>query len=337
MKVLITGGAGYIGSHCAVALRDLGADTLIYDNLSTGNINNLRFSKYILGDVRDRLNLEEAIKKFKPDCIFHLAASAYVGESFLKPIDYFSNNIGSLISLLTVLKKNPVPRIIFSSSCAVYGSSEKFPVTEENSLKPISPYGYSKLVCEEMLQTFGKYTNTKIVVLRFFNAAGASETYEIGEMHFPETHLIPNSINAALGFVEFIEIFGMNHDTPDGSCIRDFIHVSDIADAHMKAIDFLDKTDSFFSVFNLGSNQPTSVLEIIKIIESISLKEIRKKIQPSRIGDPALIFASSKLANELLGWSPHNDLNAILISAFNWHNSQIYRNFFLESINGQVS
>tara|TARA_Y100001980_G_C14553668_1_gene339235 strand:- start:2989 stop:3990 length:1002 start_codon:yes stop_codon:yes gene_type:complete len=317
-NILVTGGAGYIGSHTCKKLVENGYFPIIYDNFSTGNKWAVKWGYLEEGDILDLEKLINIIRKHKPSVVIHLAAKAYIGESINYPEKYFRNNVVGSINLLEAMKKTNTTKIVFSSSCATYGIPKDLPILESEDQVPISPYGTSKHVIEQIINSYSQSDNLNFINLRYFNAAGADLDCEIGEFHDPEPHLIPSIFEALLKNKEFV-INGSDYRTYDGTCIRDFIHVEDLANAHVKSIDNLLKSRKNFS-FNLGTGRGYSILEVIKEVEKITNRTLKIKISERRVGDPPKLFASGRLAKKELGWDPsHSDLNEILKTAWNWY------------------
>ncbi|MEI7811732.1 MAG: UDP-glucose 4-epimerase GalE [Ignavibacteria bacterium] len=318
MNILVTGGAGYIGSHTVRLLLGRGHNVIVFDNLSRGHIEsvpqNVRFEKV---DMLDSGGLKAAMAKYEIDAAIHFAAFAYVGESVENPGLYYTNNVTGSINLINALKENNVGRIVFSSTCSLYGNPENVPVSETESLKPINPYAKTKFMIEHVLSDFKTSFGLKYVALRYFNAAGADFSGEIGESHQPEPHLIPIVLQTALGQREKVMVFGDDYPTADGTCIRDYIHVNDLAGAHLLALEYLDENDS--AVINLGTGTGYSVKEIIGKAREITGCEIKVEIAERRAGDPASLIADNKLARSLLGWIPKYGLTEVIASAYKWH------------------
>lgn len=317
MKILVTGGAGYIGSHTCKALAQAGHEVVVYDNLSTGHREFVKFGDFEYGDVRDTQQLRKCLAKYRPDGVIHFAASAYVGESVQNPGKYFSNNVGGALSLLEAMVAEGVPNIVASGSCAVYGQPDIIPISEDCPTNPINPYGASKLFMERMLADFHTAHAVNWTSLRYFNAAGSSPDGSIGEWHDPETHLIPRVIFAALGKIEAIEIFGSDYPTQDGTCIRDYIHVDDLAKAHILAMERLIAGGES-RAYNLGTGKGASVLEIVSGLETITGRKIPVKFAERRPGDPAVLIAEATAAQNDLPWQPEQELQAILLDAWNY-------------------
>jgi UDP-arabinose 4-epimerase len=314
-KVLVTGGAGYIGSHCCKALVRHGYSPVAYDNLSTGNRSAVRWGPLIAGDVADYEKLFDVLKSFRPLAVMHFAASAYVGESVIDPGKYYHNNIGGMISLLDACRNSKNRSIVFSSSCATYGVPATLPITEMTPQRPISPYGRTKLICENMLQDYFQAYGIKYVALRYFNAAGADPDAEIGERHTPETHLIPRAILAAAAASGPLEVFGTDYPTADGTCVRDYVHVSDLAEAHVLALRHLEDDGPNLSV-NLGTGQGYSILEVLSAIRRVTGKAVPTSFRPRRLGDPPVLVADATLARKELGFTPVlSDLDTIIATA----------------------
>lgn len=314
MNLFVTGGAGYIGSVTSEMLLDGGHRVTVFDNLERGHRDAIdRRAKFVKGDLRDRSAIMKAMKAAKPDAVMHFAAYALVGESMEDPNLYFRNNVVGGQNLVEAMRAADVPKIIFSSTCATYGQPEKMPMTEDLPQRPQNPYGESKLMFEKILTWCGDRYGLKSVFLRYFNAAGASGKY--GEDHDPETHLIPNVLFVALGKKKCVKIFGDDYPTPDGTCIRDYIHIADLAQAHILAVQ-KDVTGPF----NLGNGDGYSVKEVVDISREITGRKIKTEIAPRRPGDPARLIAGAKKAHKVLGWKPKfPDLHRIIESAWKWH------------------
>ncbi|MBU0438182.1 UDP-glucose 4-epimerase GalE [Staphylococcus succinus] len=320
MAVLVLGGAGYIGSHAVDQLISRGYDVVVVDNLGTGHRQSVhREAKFYEGDIRDQGFLTHIFTNESIEGVFHFCAYSLVGESVQKPLAYFNNNVQGLQVLLEVMYAHQVEYIIFSSTAAVYGEPDSVPITEEDSKTPTSPYGESKLMMEKMMHwSHGAY-GVKYAALRYFNVAGAKEDGTIGEDHRPETHLIPIVLQTALGQRDQITVFGDDYDTEDGSCIRDYLHVEDLIEAHILAYEYL-QNDGEPGAFNLGSSQGYSVFEILEAARNVTQKEIKAIVGERRAGDPSKLVASSDKARQLLGWQPkHDNINDIIGSAWQWH------------------
>lgn len=316
--ILIVGGAGYIGSHVNKFLSERGYETLILDNLTKGHREHVKWGELIEGDLGDRRLLNRILTEYDVEAVMHFAAFTDVGESVQKPGDYYRNNVVNTMNLLDSMLKNGVGRFVFSSTCAVYGNPSEIPITEEHPLNPISPYGRSKLMVEEILRDYSDAYDLSYVSLRYFNAAGADPEVEIGELHEPETHLIPIVLDAAMGLRDSVRIFGTDYPTPDGTCIRDYIHVMDLADAHWRALEYLEGERS--GVFNLGNGNGFSVMEVIETCREVTGASIRVVEDQRRPGDPPELVGSSERAREILGWSPvFTELEEIIKTAWNWH------------------
>ena len=314
MKIFVTGGAGYIGSVCAELLLDEGHSVSIFDNLSEGHRAALDSrAEFIEGDLHDRQSIEKALAKQRPDAVMHFAANALVGESMANPSKYFRNNVANGLNLLDAMMSAGVAKIIFSSTCALFGPPERVPIDETTPMRPINPYGESKLAFEKILRWYGEIHGLKFVSLRYFNAAGASTKF--GEDHRVETHLIPNVLKVALGEKPHVEIFGTDYETPDGTCIRDYIHIVDLARAHILALDS-GKSD----FYNLGTGGGASVREVVDCCRKITGRKIDIVEKPRRPGDPPRLIASSEKIKRELGWKPQfQSLDAIIESAWKWH------------------
>lgn len=317
-NVLVTGGAGYVGSHTCKKLYACGYKPIVYDNLSRGNKWSVKWGPFIEGDIADEEKVKKVIKKFEPEAIFHFAAYAYVGESSINPKKYYRNNVSGTISLLNTIIDSNIKKFIFSSSCSTYGIPKKIPIPINHTQKPISPYGQSKLIIEKLLKDYNNAYDIDSVSLRYFNAAGADIDGEIGEYHNPETHIIPRLFDVAVGKKKLFEVFGSNYPTKDGTCVRDYIHVDDIANGHIKSLEFLKKNNGCH-YFNLGTSVGYSVLEIIKKVEEITGSVISFDIVESRSGDSHTLIAESK-NNKELDWEPvRSNLNQIIKDSWKWY------------------
>jgi UDP-glucose-4-epimerase GalE len=314
MAILVVGGAGYIGSHAARALRRYGYDVVIYDNLSTGYDFLADGFELVTGDIADRSKLLSALARV--DAVMHFAAHAYVGESVKNPRKYFQNNVEAGLTLLNATVDTGIRRFVFSSTCAVYGTPARVPIGEDQPRLPINPYGVSKLFFEYALESYDRAYGLRSASLRYFNAAGADDTGEIGELHDPETHLIPLAFAATDANGPELEIFGSDYPTPDGTCVRDYIHVNDLAEAHVLALKHLEQGESF--AVNLGTGEGNSVLEVIKAVEQVSGKQVRRRISPRRAGDPPALVADPTRAQQLLDWNAGRRLHDIVATAWNW-------------------
>ena len=320
MAILVTGGAGYIGSHTVYKLIEEGRDVVIIDNLETGYKKAINpKARFYEGDIRDEKFLNEVFSKEPIEAVIHFAANSLVGESMKNPLKYYDNNIYGTKVLLDCMMKNNIKYIVFSSTAATYGEPEKFPIEETDKTEPTNTYGETKLSMEKMFKWTEKAHGLKYVSLRYFNACGAHESGEIGEAHFPETHLIPLILQVPNGKRETISIFGDDYNTEDGTCIRDYIHVTDLAQAHILAVDYL-LAGNKSNIFNLGNGKGFTVKEVIDVARKVTNNEIPAITTPRREGDPTVLIASSKKAREVLGWKPeHDSLEEIVSSAWNWH------------------
>ena len=318
MAILVVGGAGYIGSHTVKELIELGKDIVVYDNLSYGHEQAVRDVKLIKGDLGDKVKLENTIRENNIDSVIHFASYIQVGESMSNPVDYYKNNVCNTLNLLETMKENNVKYIVFSSSAAVYGEPEKIPINEECSKSPTSVYGRTKLMVEQILSDFDNAYGIKYTALRYFNASGAHISGELGEAHNPESHLIPIILEVILGKREILKIFGNDYPTKDGTCIRDYIHVTDLAVAHILALDAL-KNGGQSKIYNLGNGNGFSVMEVIKVVEQITGKKVNYEFTDRRFGDPASLVASSNKIIKELGWSQkYNSLEKIVETSWNW-------------------
>jgi UDP-glucose-4-epimerase GalE len=317
--VLVIGGAGYIGSHTARALKRAGHQVIVFDNLSTGHEFLAAGFQLVKGDVLDGAGLKRVLAGV--DAIMHFAASAFVGESVVNPRKYFHNNVEGGLSLLNSAIEVGVKKIIFSSTCAVYGEPAKVPIEENIPRQPVNPYGVSKLFFEQALEAYDRAYGFRFASLRYFNAAGADESGEIGELHDPETHLIPLALRAAAGEGPELQVFGDDYPTPDGTCIRDYIHVNDLADAHVRALEHLAAGKASFAV-NVGTGKGASVREVISAAEKISGRPVPHKVVPRRPGDPPALVANPAKAESLLNWKAKRGLQQIVSTAWHWEQSR---------------
>jgi UDP-glucose 4-epimerase len=319
MNILVTGGAGYIGSHAVRRLKKLGYTVVILDNLVYGHEELAQGCPLIVGDLDNRDLLKKLFSENSFDAVMHFAAYAYVGESVEEPSKYYRNNVFSTLNLLDVMREHHVKAFIFSSTCATYGEPEEIPITETHPQHPINPYGQSKLMVEQILRDYDKAYNLKFVALRYFNAAGADAEGGIGEDHSPETHLIPLTLDAAMKRRSHITIYGIDYPTPDGTCIRDYIHVTDLADAHILGLKYL-LNGGKSEVFNLGNGNGFSVREVIETASRLTGLQIPIVEGARRVGDPARLIGSAAKARAILGWSPESaDLETIISTAWAWH------------------
>ncbi len=318
MNVLVTGGAGYIGSHTVLKLKEKGHRTVIMDNLSRGYRDAIFADAFVESDIAESSRVEKVLRAEKIDAIIHFAAFIEAGESMHKPGNYFENNTMKTFQLIQAMESVGVRRIIFSSTAALYGDPIRTPITEDDALAPTNPYGESKLLVERLLDWYSRIHNWNYVSLRYFNAAGADRLLRSGERHDPETHLIPIALQAAYGIRKKMSIFGDDYPTPDGTCVRDYIHVEDLAQAHVLALDFL-MNEKRSEVFNLGNGEGYSVKEVIDLVKEVTGKEFPVSIAPRRPGDPAVLVASSEKIRRILGWTPEiPDLKSIVESADRW-------------------
>lgn len=319
MKTLVTGGAGYVGSHAVKELEKKGSEVLVFDNFSRGNRWAVRDGLSIEGDLADERKLEELFSSHAIDAVLHFAALADVGESVSDPQRYYENNVADTLTLLRVMLRHKVRRFILSSTCAVYGIPKETPITEDHPLDPVNPYGMTKLIVERVLADYDRAHGLSHVSLRYFNAAGADPEGGLGEDHVPETHLIPRLLQTALGLFERAEIYGTDYPTKDGTCVRDYVHVTDLAAAHLLALQWLlDGGKS--ETFNLGTGQGYSVKEVTETARSVTGRPIRTLASPPRAGDPPVLVASHDKARKILGWTPrHGELEEIISSAWKWH------------------
>lgn len=318
MRVLVTGGAGYIGSHTVRLLMNAGHDVWVYDNLSTGHRESVPAERLISADLKDVERLDHALIIHRIEAVVHFAAFAYVGESVTNPAKYYQNNLVNSLNLMDRMRRAGVNRIVFSSTCSTYGIPERVPMTEETPQAPINPYGNTKLAIERALFDYAKAYQWGFAALRYFNAAGASADGTLGEDHEPETHLIPLVVWAAMGRIPHIEVFGTDYPTPDGTCIRDYVHVEDLAEAHRLVLERLEPGRGL--VYNVATGRGSSVREVIRAVESVSGRAVPVREGPRRAGDPAELTADGSKIRRELGWTPkYQELRSIVETAWNWH------------------
>jgi UDP-glucose 4-epimerase len=322
MHILICGGAGYIGSHMARWLARADMRATVLDNLSTGHRASVQWGELLEADLLDPESLERAFAGRRFDAVMHFCARSLVGESMTDPYGYYASNVGGTLNLLQAMRRHGVDRLVFSSTAAVFGQPQAARIDEDHPKHPINPYGASKLMVERILEDAATAYGLRSVALRYFNAAGASPDATIGEAHDPETHLIPNALRAALGTGPALKLFGDDYPTPDGTCIRDYVHVDDLAQAHLLALGHLDANPGAHA-FNLGNGQGFSVREVIAAAERVSGRPVPHSIEPRRAGDPSILVASSDKARAVLGWQPeYTTLDPILATALRWHRAQ---------------
>lgn len=320
--VLVTGGAGYVGSHCCKALAAAGYLPVSFDNLSTGHRELVKWGPLEVGDIRDRDRLDDVFARHRPAALLHFAAVASVEEAGADPVKYFDNNVAGTITLLQAVAAHQVAQVVFSSSCAVYGAVATLPVDEAAPTEPTSAYGETKLMCEWVLRRMAEAGSLSYLALRYFNACGADPGCETGEWHEPETHLLPRAIFAGLGTLPELTVFGTDHDTPDGSAVRDYIHVSDLAAAHVKALRYLEAGGESRAL-NLGTGHGYSVLEIVRAVEAATGRALPLRMAPKRAGDPPMVYADPSLARDILGFAPAcSDIATIIRTAVAWHQKQ---------------
>ncbi len=319
--ILVTGGAGYIGSQAAKALAGAGFTPVVYDSLVRGHRWAVQWGPFQEGDIGDKAKLLETIRRYKISAVIHFAAFAYVGESMQRPELYFENNVTKSLAMLDAVVEAGVRHVVFSSSCATYGAPARLPISEDAPQLPMSPYGETKLIVERALRWYGAAHGISWVALRYFNAAGADLDGELGESHSPETHLIPLVLDSALGRGT-VEIYGDDYPTPDGTCVRDYIHVTDLAEAHVRALEYLMNSGSSIAL-NLGTGQGISVKQVIAAVEQVTGRKVLHRVAPRRSGDPAVLVADPSLARKVLAWHPrHSSLENIVSSAWKWHSRE---------------
>ncbi|MBQ8669140.1 UDP-glucose 4-epimerase GalE [bacterium] len=325
--ILVTGGAGYIGSHNVIALLDAGYDVVIFDNLELGHIETVQTLKsldlkgkvvdFIQGDLKNFEDIKDVFSKHEIKAVIHFAAYSQVAESMKNPQKYYENNVEGTLNLLNAMVENSVKRIVFSSTAATYGEPVYTPIDENHPQNPINPYGETKLKIEKIMDEFDEKYGLKSVRLRYFNVAGADSLNRVGEWHDPETHLIPNILKSTFGGGKTFQMFGTDYKTIDGTCVRDYINVEDLANAHVKALNYLENGGKT-NFFNLGTNTGNSVKEVFSVCEKVTGKKIPVDIQPRREGDPAILVADNTKAKNILGWIPQKTLEDSILSAYNW-------------------
>jgi UDP-arabinose 4-epimerase len=318
-RVLIAGGAGYIGAHAAKALSLAGREPVVFDNFSTGHAHSVRWGPAVNGDIRNADQVRAAIRQYKPDAVMHFAARIEVGEGEKDPLGFYDNNVAGALNLVQVMLEEGVDKFVFSSTCAIYGDPERLPLTEDLPKRPVSVYGRTKLMVERMLEDISRAQGLKFAALRYFNASGADIDGEIGEEHEPETHLIPNAIKAAIGMGGPMKLFGTDYPTPDGTCLRDYIHVTDLAEAHILAADRLSEGAENLQL-NLGTGQGRTVLEVLRAVERATGRKVPYDVNPRRPGDAVALYADTTKVRDVLGWTPRlSDIDTIVSSAWAFH------------------
>lgn len=321
--ILITGGAGYIGSHCAMMLLDKGYNIVVFDNLSTGHIETINTLKkhgnveFIQGDLQNKNDIDKVFEDYKVDSVLHFAASSLVEESVKNPQKYYLNNVYGSLNLFESMLRHNVMKIVFSSTAAIYGEPQYIPIDEKHPVCPVNPYGQSKLIIENILDNYNKAYNLRSVRLRYFNVAGADSQNRIGEWHETETHLIPNILKSTFKENKVFEIFGNDYSTKDGTCVRDYINIEDLANAHILALNYLNNNGKTISL-NLGTSEGNTVKEIFNYCEKICDKPISVRISPRREGDPSALIADNTLAKEILNWIPQQSIDTSINTAYNW-------------------
>jgi UDP-glucose 4-epimerase len=319
MKVLVVGGAGYVGSHACLALAEAGHKVTVYDDLSTGHAASAQWGELVRGSLADAQALDATFTRVRPDAVMHFAARSLVGESMADPYLYYEANVGGTLGLLAAMRRHGVARMVFSSTAAIFGEPVALPITEAHPRNPVNPYGRSKLMIEWILEDAARSYRLDAVALRYFNAAGADPQSRIGEMHEPETHLIPRLLRRAAGEPLEVGIYGDRHATRDGTCVRDYVHVMDLAAAHLLALDYTTRSPGFHA-FNLGTGTGYTVREVVEAVEEVVGHRLDLPVHAARAGDPASLVASNEQAREILGWRLRaSDLRGILTDAWNWH------------------
>jgi UDP-glucose-4-epimerase GalE len=318
-RVLVAGGAGYIGSHAAKALRLAGYEPVVFDDLSSGHQHAVRWGPFVQGDIRNADAVRAAIRQYRPESVMNFAARIEVGEGEKDPAAFYDNNVAGMLNLVRVMLEEDVMSFVFSSTCAIYGDPERLPLTEDLPKRPVSVYGRTKLMCEQMLADMSRAHGLRYAALRYFNAAGADREGDIGEEHDPETHLIPNALKAAAGLGGPMRLFGDNYPTPDGTCIRDFIHVTDLAEAHVLASRQLAGGARAIEL-NLGTGEGRTVMEVLKSVEKATGRPVPHTVSPRRPGDAVALYSDATKVKAELGWQPrHSDIDTIVSTAWNFH------------------
>ncbi|MDP3739632.1 MAG: UDP-glucose 4-epimerase GalE [Hyphomonadaceae bacterium] len=318
-RVLVCGGAGYIGAHTAKALHMAGREPIVFDNMSTGKDYAVRWGPLVKGDIRDAEALRAVIRQYKPDTVMNFAARIEVGEGERDPGAFYDNNVSGVLNLLRTVVAEGVPNFVFSSTCAIYGNPERLPLTEDLPKNPVSVYGRTKLVCEQMLEDFSRAYGLRFAALRYFNAAGADIEGNIGQDYAEFAHLIPNALLAAIGRTGPMKLFGNDYPTKDGTCVRDFIHVTDLAEAHVLAADKVAATGESLQL-NLGTGHGLTVMEVLQAIERATGRPVPYTLFPRRAGDAVALYADTTRVTQTLGWKPHlSDIDTICSSAWNFH------------------
>lgn len=321
-RILVTGGAGYVGSHCCKAFAEAGWEVVVFDNLSRGWRDLVQWGPLIRGDILDRAELDRAMRDVNPAAVAHFAALSYVGESVERPDVYYRNNVTGTMNILDAMSGHGVKQIVFSSTCATYGEPQYLPIDEEHPQAPINPYGRSKLMAEHLMRDYSTAFGIRFVALRYFNAAGADPSGAIGERHDPETHLIPLALRGAGDPDYFLSVFGDDYATRDGTAVRDYIHVCDLADAHLKALEYLSAGGASTAI-NLGTGMGTSVHEIWNSVQQVTGRAVPKKVSARRPGDPAALVANAAKALEVLGWTPkRSEVDKVIADAWRWHQAE---------------
>ena len=316
--ILVTGGAGYVGAHCCLALARAGHTPVVYDNLSNGHAAFVKWGPFAQGDIRDKARLDAVFSEHRPQAVLHCAASIEVGESVKSPDRFYENNVVGALTLLDVMRERGVGAFVFSSTCAIYGEPLNLPMDETHRQQPVSPYGWTKLMVERISRDIAAAYGSKFAHLRYFNAAGAAPDEGIGERQQTETHAIPLALFTLLGLRDSFKVFGADYDTRDGSCLRDYVHVLDLADAHVRAIDRLLGGGESIAA-NLGTGAGVTVLELLAAIERVTRRNVPAVSAPRRDGDSPALLADNSLAKRELGWSPARDIDAIIADAWKWH------------------
>ncbi|RYZ14540.1 MAG: UDP-glucose 4-epimerase GalE [Alphaproteobacteria bacterium] len=318
-RILIVGGAGYIGSHAAKAVRQAGIEPVVLDDLTSGHAHAVRWGPLVKADIRNAEAVRAALREYRPESVMQFAARIEVGEGEKNPSHFYDNNVAGTLNLVNVMLEEGVKNLVFSSTCAIYGDPDRLPLTEDLPKKPVSVYGRTKLMCEEMLEDISRAHGLNFAALRYFNAAGADPDGEIGEEHEPESHLIPNALKAAVGLGGPMKLFGTDYPTPDGTCIRDFVHVTDLAEAHILAANRLTSGARSLQL-NLGSGQRTTVLEVLKAVERATGRPVPVTICPRRPGDAIALYSDTANVTRELGWVPkHSDIDTVVSTAWTFH------------------